>query len=96
VATLRDALAPGSYLAIQHASGDEQPESTLQMLEYFNSQSPEPMRWRSREAITRLLDGFTILEPGVVFLTQWRPEPDEVESDPVRFASYTAIGRKDA
>jgi len=95
VATLRDALAPGSYLAIQHATGDEQPERTLHMLEYFNSQSPEPMRWRSREAITQFLDGFTILEPGVVFLSQWRPEPDEVEDDPVRLASYTAIGRKD-
>jgi SAM-dependent methyltransferase len=95
VATLRDALAPGSYLVIQHASADEQPEDTLKMLEYFNSQSPEPMRWRTREQITEFFEGFTILEPGVVFLTQWRPDPDRHEPDPVRFASYTAIGRKE-
>lgn len=95
VATLRDALAPGSYLAIQHATADEQPESTLKMLEYFNSQSPEPMQLRAREEVTALLDGFTILEPGVVFLSQWRPGSSEVDPNPARFASYTAIGRKD-
>ena len=69
--------------------------STLKMLEYFNSQSPEPMRWRTREEITALLDGFTILEPGVVFLSQWRPGSSEVEPNPERFTSYTAISRKD-
>jgi O-methyltransferase involved in polyketide biosynthesis len=95
VATLRDALPPGSYVAIQHATADKQPETTLKMLEYFNSQSPEPMRWRTREEITALLGGFTILEPGVVFLSQWRPGSSEVEPNPERFASYTAIGRKD-
>ena len=95
VATLRDALAPGSYLAIQHATPDEQPESALQMLEYVNSQSPDPMRWRTKAEITDFFEGFTIVEPGVVFLSQWRPDPhDEVEKNPERFASYTAIGRK--
>jgi hypothetical protein len=95
VATLRDALPAGSYLAIQHATTDEQPENTLQMLRYFNSQSPEPMQWRSRDEITEFFDGFTILEPGVVFLTQWRPADPDAEADPARFASYAAIGRKD-
>ncbi len=94
VATLRDALAPGSYLAIQHATGDEQPESTMQLLEYFNSQSPEPMRWRTRDQVAEFFEGFTILDPGVVFLTQWRPDPSRAEPDPARFSSYTAIGRK--
>ena len=97
VATLRDAAAPGSYLAIQHATHDGQPEATINMLEMGNSQSPEPMRWRTRDQITELLSGFTILDPGVVYLPLWRPEqgqPDE--SDPQRFASYAAVGRKSA
>jgi hypothetical protein len=95
VGTLRDAAAPGSYLAIQHATNDGQPEATIKMLEMWNSQSPEPMRWRTRNQITELLSGFTILDPGVVYLPLWRPEqgqPDE--ADPQRFASYAAVGRK--
>jgi hypothetical protein len=95
VTTLRDGLPAGSYLAIQHATTDEQPENTLQMLRYVNSQSPEPMQWRSRDEITEFFDGLTILEPGVVFLTQWRPADPDAEADPARFASYAAIGRKD-
>jgi S-adenosyl methyltransferase len=95
VATLRDALAPGSYLAMQHATLDKQPESTARMVEHFNAKSPEPMTWRNREQITEFFDGFTILEPGVVFLSQWRPEEPDVEPEPERFAAYTAIGRKD-
>jgi hypothetical protein len=53
------------------------------------------MQLRAREEVTALLDGFTILEPGVVFLSQWRPGSSEVDPNPARFASYTAIGRKD-
>jgi hypothetical protein len=96
VANLRDAAVPGSYLAIQHATHDEQDPATIEMLEMWNSRSPEPMRWRSRAEIGGLFKGFTLLDPGVVFLSRWRPDPDE-EPDPQaqRFASYTAVGRKD-
>lgn len=95
VATLRDALPSGSYLVVQHATTDEQPENALEMLRYFNASSPEPMQWRTRDEIAELFAGFTIIEPGIVYLSQWRPEDPDVEPDPARFASYTAIGRKD-
>jgi hypothetical protein len=95
VATLRDAAAQGSYLAVQHATHDGQPEATINMLEMWNSRSPEPMRWRTREQITDLFSGFTLLDPGVVFLPLWRPDADQpVETEPQRFASYAAVGVK--
>jgi len=97
VATLRDALAPGSYLAIQHATHDAQPAETVAMLEMWNANSPEPMYWRSKEQIADLFTGFTLLEPGVVFLPSWRPEPQLApEEHPERFASYAALGRKES
>jgi hypothetical protein len=95
VAALRDAAAPGSLLAIQHATHDGQPEATINMLEMWNSRSPEPMQWRTREQIIELFSGFTLLDPGVVFLPLWRPAPDQpVETDPQRFASYAGVGVK--
>jgi hypothetical protein len=94
VATLRDALAPGSYLVMQHATLDGQPANVRQMVEHFNTNSPEPMQWRGRVAVTELFDGFTILDPGVVPLSRWRPASGELIPDPERLAAYTAVGRK--
>ena len=96
MATLRDALAPGSFVALQHATHDAQPPETISMLQMWNAKSPEPMYWRTHAQITNLLTGLTLLEPGVVFLPQWRPEQDEpTEPAPQRFASYAALARKD-
>ncbi len=96
VATIRDALAPGSFLAVQHATNDAQPPETIAMLKMWNANSPEPMYWRTHEEITGLFAGFTLLEPGVVFLSHWRPDSwEELDTNPERFASYAALGRKD-
>ncbi|WP_344662531.1 SAM-dependent methyltransferase [Catenulispora subtropica] len=97
VATLRDALAPGSFLILQHASHDGQPRETIAMLEMWNAKSPEPMTWRTAGEIEALLDGFTPLTPGVVPMPLWRPLPEEAEraaqhSD--RYASYAAVAVK--
>jgi hypothetical protein len=55
------------------------------------------MYWRTHEQIEQFFDGFTLLEPGVVPLPLWRPEPEERESaeqNPERYASYAAVGTK--
>ncbi|NUR60364.1 MAG: hypothetical protein HOV87_17150 [Catenulispora sp.] len=97
VATLRDALAPGSFLIVQHASHDNQPAETIAMLEMWNSKSPEPMHWRTADRIEALFEGFTLLEPGVVPMPLWRPLPEDAEraaQDPERYASYAAVAVK--
>lgn len=93
VATLVDMLVPGSYLAIQHATHDAQPASTIQMLQYWNSQAPEPMTWRTHADIAAFFEGFTLIEPGLVELTRWLPD-EPADADPARFASYAGIGHK--
>jgi hypothetical protein len=96
VATLRDALAPGSFLALQHATVDEQPRETIEMLRMWNANSPEPMYWRTRAEIAGLMAGFAVQEPGVVFLPEWRPEAGtKPEEHPERFTSYAALARLD-
>jgi SAM-dependent methyltransferase len=97
VATLRDALAPGSFLIVQHASHDDQPAETIAMLRMWNSKSPEPMYWRTGEQIEALFEGFTLLEPGVVPMPLWRPLPEDAEGaaqNPRRYASYAAVAVK--
>lgn len=95
VRTLRDAISPGSYLAISHASFEGRPAES-QTHQALYERTPTPMAMRSRAAITDFFDGLRLVEPGVVYLPAWRPEaPDEVDAHPERFAGLAGLGRKE-
>jgi hypothetical protein len=96
VATLRDALAPGSYLVICHACRDEQPSLATSFATVYNSRVPAQLAMRTRDQITRLCDGFTFLEPGLVWIPQWRPEsPADVPEDPSKYWGLVGVARYD-
>ena len=43
----------------------------------------------------RYFDGFDLVEPGLVFIPQWRPDsPAEVPDDPHRYGNLVGVGRK--
>jgi SAM-dependent methyltransferase len=91
VATLRDALAPGSYLVICHACRDEQP-LTSSSGTVHNAQ----VRFRTRDEIARLCDGFTLVDPGLVWIPQWRPAaPGDVPEDPSKYWALVGVARYD-
>jgi hypothetical protein len=96
VAGLRDALAPGSLLAVTHASTDGGPRTPRQGADvegvYRNIGSPLVMR--TRAGIEAFFDGFELLEPGVVSMPLWRPDGSDDEPDPVVFTGYAGVGRK--
>jgi hypothetical protein len=74
VACLRDAVAPGSYLAISHIGTDFFPDkSTLAEAVAVYERASERVWPRSRDQILGFLDGFELLEPGLVPKHQWRP-----------------------
>jgi len=56
VATVRDALAPGSYLVICHACKDEQPSLATSFETVYNSRVTAHLAMRSRAEITSLCD----------------------------------------
>lgn len=96
VATLRDALAPGSYLVICHACRDEQPRLATSFEAVYNSRVTAQLVMRRREEIASLCDGFALLEPGLVWIPQWRPDsPDDVPEDPSRYWALVGVGRCD-
>ena len=42
-----------------------------------------------------MLSGTEIVEPGIVFTPEWRPEtPEDVGADPSKANLYAAVGRK--
>ncbi|GAA4590772.1 SAM-dependent methyltransferase [Planotetraspora phitsanulokensis] len=92
VGRLRDLSAPGSYLAISHAR-DARPELTPEALEVYN-RATASLALRSHEEIARFFDGYELLEPGLVYPEDWRPDPDEPRLAQAPSAGFSGVGRK--
>jgi SAM-dependent methyltransferase len=96
VATLRDAVAPGSYLVISHLSSAQRPEDAARLGAHAATRTGVPIIFRSRQEITAFFDGLTVLEPGVVELPAWRPEtPEDRDEAPGRSLGLAGAGRKE-
>lgn len=93
VATLREALADGGYLVLSHATQDGQPPEVLQA-QQLSSRTSTEIVLRTRAEIEAYFDGLTLVEPGLVFVPEWRPDPDEVVERPERLGAYGGVGRK--
>jgi hypothetical protein len=93
-ATLRDALPPGSYLGIIHFwnPGEEHPEisAKVRQSEQLFNETMGTGRWRSRAEIAEYFGDFEMVEPGLVPVTDWRPDDDS--GDVLKDTRYTALG----
>ena len=91
VAALRDALAPGSYLAVSHASREAMPGA---LDKAYRGRVQTRGQARGREEIARFFDGFTFVDPGLVWITQWRPDrPEDVPEHPEQYWFLSGIGK---
>jgi SAM-dependent methyltransferase len=54
-----------------------------------------PIHLRSRAEIRRFFDGFEVVDPGLVYVSTWRPEsPGDVPGDPSRYGNLVGVARK--
>jgi SAM-dependent methyltransferase len=97
VATLRDALAPGSYLVLCHGTDEAKPAVAQATEKVYNRSVAAHATLRSRAEIRRFFDGFELVEPGLAYLSEWRPDsPADVPSEPGRHWGLVGVGRKPA
>jgi len=95
VAALRDRLVPGSYLVLAHATNESRPAVAKAAEKVYQSSVPSEGRTRSRAEIMALFAGFDLVEPGLVYLPQWRPDaPEDVPDDPSSVWFLAGVGRK--
>jgi SAM-dependent methyltransferase len=95
VETLRDALAPGSYLVLAHLTNESRPAVAQAAEAVYNRSFSTDIHTRSRADILRFFDGFDLVEPGLVYIAQWRPDsPASVPDDPSQFWVLAGVGRK--
>jgi hypothetical protein len=93
VATLMDAVPPGSYLAISHAASDLLGRETVDNLDDVAGRMwQQQFTYRSREQVAGFFAGTDLVPPGLVRVEEWRPDPGTSEA--AKSAVWCAIGRK--
>ena len=96
IAALREAMAPGSYLVICHACRDPRPGLAYQHETIYTSRVAAELCLRTREQISGFFDGFTLIEPGLTWMPQWRPDdPADVPPDPWKYWGLVGVARLD-
>jgi hypothetical protein len=91
VERLLDALPPGSYLV--QCDGTTTNEAYVKALLDFKDTVGVPYIAREPEQIAAYFEGLELLEPGVVPIHQWRPEPGLV-GVPAAVDESGGVGRK--
>ena len=87
-----DAVPPGSYLAISHLGTGLLDSETQRGLEDDSGRAMQQrLTARSREEVARFFAGMDLVEPGLVRIEDWRPEPG---ADAGRSVLWGAVGRK--
>lgn len=93
LATLRDAVPAGSYLALTHVTTDDQPPEVVAAFE-LSKHTAEPIIPRSRAEVAAFFGDFTLVEPGLVRIPLWRPDDTADIEDPERINAYAGVGFK--
>jgi hypothetical protein len=87
VSRLMAGLPSGSYLVISDSTATS--EGMIAASNAYNESGAVPYYVRSVEEIAGFFDGLELAEPGVVQVTEWRPESEASTVD-----AYGAVGRK--
>jgi O-methyltransferase involved in polyketide biosynthesis len=96
-------LQPGSYVVFTHAAAETfatATESSMNAVgDVYRSQTPVLAKLRTRAEVTEIFTshGLELIEPGVVWTPQWRPElggpPPELPDRPEASASWAGIAK---
>ena len=100
VAHLVAALAPGSHLAISHGATETFVPTGQRMTEaseVYRQRTATPAKPRTRQQIAQFFDGLDLVDPGIAWAPEWRPDPDDPSdfaADPTRSGSWVGVGHK--
>jgi hypothetical protein len=93
VRRLMDSLAVGSHLVV--VDGTDTNQELNDVMRIWNESANPPYAMRSPEEIASYFDGLELVEPGLVDVTRWRPDPDP-SGPPRPLDNLVGVGRKPA
>jgi hypothetical protein len=92
VARLMDAVPSGSYLGLSHLGREFLPPETLRQVEGLSGNVAQQFAYRSRDEVDRFFTGLDLVEPGMVPVEEWRPDPSTADTG--KSTLWGAVGRK--
>lgn len=93
VRAVMDAVPSGSYLVLADGTNVVHGEQGEAAQDDYNESGAVPYTLRSPEQLARFFDGLDIVEPGLISVPRWRPEPS-VFATPDELDQFGAVGRK--
>ena len=94
VRRLAAALAPGSFVVINHSTSAVHGAAMEEAVAHWNQVGTPSMTLRSPEQIARFFDGLDLLAPGVVSCSRWRPDPSPSGGPPAEVDEFCGVARK--
>ena len=88
------ALAPGSFLAINHSTSAISGAAMEEAVAHWNQVGTPPMTLRTPQQIALFFDGLELLEPGVVSCSRWRPDISPLGGQPPEVDEFCGVARK--
>ncbi len=90
---LLEPLAPGSFLVLTHPTTEPELGGDLQLeaMEFWNTNAKPPVTARSSKEIGQYFNGLTLLAPGLVSCSLWRPVPGD---EPMVVPQLGAVAQK--
>ena len=88
-------VSPGSYLILSHLTSEGHPPALVAQKEEIFARSNAPVSYRSRAEILRMFDGFSLVQPGLTAVTQWRGDELDQKLDAAGQWWLGGVGRRD-
>lgn len=92
-AAIRERLTPGSYLMISHFLDDDEPRAR-QLERAFLDGGLGTGRFRTWAELQPFFEGLEMVEPGLVYANEWRPDERTPAESPVHTLYAAGIGRR--
>jgi len=90
---LVSALAPGSFLTINHSTSAVHGAAMEEAVAHWNQVGTPSMTLRTPEQITRFFDGLDLQPPGVVSCSRWRPDLTLAGGQPAEVDEFCGVAR---
>jgi len=88
------ALAPGSFLVINHSTSAVHGAAMEEAVAHWNKVGTPTMTLRTPQQITQFFDGLDLLPPGVVSCSRWRPDLTPAGGQPAEVDEFCGVARK--
>jgi S-adenosyl methyltransferase len=93
LAQIKEAIVAGSYIAMTHGTEIKERADEQAEVNHLYESTPTSVTFRDADQVAHLYSGMELVDPGIVIVTEWHPDPEESD-DPVQPAVLAVIGRK--